>query len=166
VPVAINPMTNLAMMAGGHVPESSEALATREMAGAGRRLAHWYVCYVEENPAMPYLNSGFPGFRWSRLDVYERAVAVYQQYREDRLHSANFAFVFRPGDIDKIEFLPAPAFSWRSFTDPKRHLHVPRVLLHTEEGIRHIAVFDRQFRRNVRRSLDLLAGTLQAPVVR
>src|SRR5882762_3809430 len=115
---------------------------------------------------MPYLNTGLSGFRWSRLDVYERGVAIYQQYREDRLHSANFAFVFRPGDVEKIEFVPAPHVSWRMFTDAKHYLHVPRVVLHVAGGSHHIAMLDGKFKRNVGAGLDLLSKALGAEVVR
>jgi hypothetical protein len=166
VPININPMTNAALMAAGRVAETSEALATREMAGAGARKAHWQAGYIEENPAMPYLNSAMPGFRWAVLDVYERGAAVYQITSEDRLHRANFAFVFRPGDVKKIEFLPAPRLSWRMFTDAKHHMHVPRVLLHVPGATHHVAIRDGRFRRKVGSSLELLSQALGAELVR
>jgi len=115
---------------------------------------------------MPYVNSGLPGLRWARFDVYEHGAAVYQQYTEDRLHSSNFGFVFRPGDVEKIEFVPTPRATWRMFTDAKQYLHVPRVVLHVSGAKHQIAMLDGKFKRNVGSGLDLLARALRAEVVR
>jgi hypothetical protein len=166
VPVFIDPRTNLARMAGGRVDDSSEARAGQAAAGAGKRLAHWYAAYLEETPEMPYLNTGLPGLRWARLDVYEEAVAVYQRYMEDRLRSANLVFVFRPGDVEKVEFIPAPALSWRHFTGGRKHLAFPRVRIHTRGGAHEIGLPDGKFKRHIERGLAVLAKTLQVQVVR
>jgi hypothetical protein len=161
VPIFWNPP---GFMAGWQAANTRWALVTREEKGVGRQLAYWDVWYVEESPLLPGLALDFYGFRSSRLDVYEEGVALYVQYIQDRDHSGTFTRGFRPGDVEKIEFVPAPRFSWRSLLEPRTHVHYPRVFLHTDERTHHIAVLDRKFRRDAGRGLDLLAGTLRAPV--
>lgn len=165
VPEFIDPRANLGPMLFGRVEDSSEALAAGAVAGAGKRLAHWYAAYLEEHPEMPYLNTGIQGFRWARLDIYEGAVTVYQSYSEDRLRSANLVFAFRPGETEKLEFIPAPKFSWRHFTGRKQ-MAIPRVRIHTRQGTHEVASLDGKFKRHVEKGLALLAKTLQVQVVR
>jgi hypothetical protein len=123
------------------------------------------VFAIEENSSLPYLTGGVAGVRWCRLDVFPGAVAIYQQYSEDRLYEDNFAVAFRPGDVRKIEFVPGERASWHSILAPEP-LHLPKLLLYADAGRCHLAIRDPRFRRNVPRSLDLLAATLQVPVIR
>jgi hypothetical protein len=145
------------------VPTSSGSRATN---GLGRHSAHWAVFLIDEDSTTPsYLTGGVPGVRWCRLDVFQGVVAIYQQYSEDRLYDDNFALVLRPSDVRQIEFVPGQPTSWHSIISPDP-LHLPKLLLHTNSGCCQLAIRDPRFRRDVTRSLDLLATTLQAPITR
>ena len=164
VPVLRDPRATPALIGLGRVETSSEELATQGAGAPGRRLAHWEVLYAEQNPAVPYLNVAGTGIRIARLDVYETAVTLYQQSMEDRLHGANFAFVFHPGDVQKLDYRPAPKFSWRALLQPRQHLSLPRLVLRTSDGSHEVMVRDPKFRRDLGPSLDLLARALQVGV--
>lgn len=142
-------------------PDSSESLATRGLNVRVRR-ARWAVFYLGGPPG--YRTGALTGVRWCRLEVYDRALAIFQQHTEDHLYEDAFWVTLRPGEVERLEFAPGLALHWRAVLWPDP-LHAPQLILRLPGGsAHHLAVRSLRFRRDLKKSLQLVASTLKVAI--